>query len=92
MLCDAKAWGKGLRSGQLGEAVAACLSVDGVLCDAAVASFADQLEALEAHLLAHPAWRLVSSSLLFTFDAEPAPGGTSRDPNHALRRIAASCI
>ena len=51
MLCDAKAWGKGLRSGQLGEAVAACLSVDGVLCDAAVASFADQLEALEAHLL-----------------------------------------
>ena len=54
----------------MSSALRTCFSADGRLCTAALASFVPRLHALARVLEVEPRWQLVSSSLLFVFQAD----------------------
>ena len=65
-----KSWGKGLQPGDMSEALRTCFSADGRLCTSALTSFIPQLQRLAQVLVDGPRWHLVSSSILFVFQAD----------------------
>ena len=65
-----KVWGKALRAEDMSAALRTCFSADGQLCTAALAAFIPRLHQLLRVLEAEPRWQLVSSSLLFVFQAD----------------------
>ena len=72
-----KSWGKGLQPGDMSEALRMCFSVDGRLCVSALSAFVPQLQRLAQVLVDGPRWQLVSSSILFVFQADEDPLATA---------------
>ena len=87
-----KSWGKALRPEDMSAALRTCFSANGQLCTAAIAEFIPRLRQLALVLEGEPRWQLVSSSLLFVFqaDAKSATEGTEavsaglEDHDHAV--------
>jgi hypothetical protein len=69
-----KSWGKSIQPEDMSAALRCCFSCDGRLCTTALATFVPQLRELVRVLEEEPRWRLVSSSLLFVFEADGAGG------------------
>ena len=72
-----KSWGKGLQPGDMSEALRMCFSADGRLCVSALSAFVPQLQRLAQVLVDGPRWQLVSSSILFVFQADEDPLATA---------------
>ena len=68
-----KKWGKALRAEDMSAALRTVFSADGRLCTAALHSFLPRLHQLARVLEIEPKWHLVSSSLLFVFQADSQP-------------------